>query len=264
MKLHQDNGTKKNSMLRREIQHVGLLQHTRDALLKGVAVAMVLLALSASAPAAGAAILDSFTATSFPGVLLSSPGLIDHDDIGVPGVAGGDRHLEVAATMAMSLVNSAIFEIFDGQANYASGPMADGWFRFTYDGATLAQDIGGILGEITLNFVSFDYAFEQPMEITIALFDGVTTATATHQLNTMIAGPTPISFLVADFVNGDIIDAGQLTSISILFDARQAQDLQLASIETRLIPEPSTLALLALGAVGFCAVVVRNRRPSTA
>ena len=204
--------------------------------------AIVVAASTLAASHGHAAVIDNFTDTTFGGALLSAPGAIMHNDIGVAGVAGGNRSISLSATMATSLVNSVGFEISAGQASYASGPAANGAVSLAYGGAGLAAALGGTPQSIMVNFASFDDGFNLGMDVTVTVSDGVNSADLTKNISGSSPGAFSLDFSLADFNNVGLVDLANLTLIDANFEAGQGQDFVLLGINA-LVPEPASLVV---------------------
>lgn len=204
-----------------------------------------------------AGLIDSFDSSGFAGVLFTSPSS-DSLDEAVAGVAGGQRFLEATATAATSLVNSIGFEIAGGSANYSSGPSADGTLEFLYDGPSLPSAFPEPMSSISLDFALFDAAFDAAMDVTITVSDGVNSADLTQSLITASMTPFSFAFDLSMFNNVGAVDLGNLGSIDIFFDPAAGQDFEINGVSFTMMPEPSTLVLLALGVVAWLGVAFRR------
>ena len=223
-----------------------------------LASAVVVWALAIPAQSAKALLIDSFDFSTFPGALFTAPGGVSFSEP-VAGVIAGDRNLDVTAVTASGFANSIGAEISGGNLVYASGPNADGSLLLLYDGPTLASEVPAAMQSISLNFNLFDAGFGSDMDVTITVSDGVNMADLTQSMSTAIMSPFAWQFDLASFNNIGAVDTANPVQISIFFDPDVAQDFELDSVTFAVVPEPSTLLLLALGMFGWLGLVVTRR-----
>ncbi len=219
--------------------------------------AVVCGSLFGAATDASAVVIDDFSTTTIAPTILTAPGASVFNDVGVAGVAGGDRTVTLSATMASSIVNGVGFGIGGGQLTYGSGPAADGAIGLSYTGAGLAGALGGAPLSILVNFLSFDDGFNLGMDVTVTVSDGTDTAQLTQSIVGSSPGPFTLSFALANFMNVGMVDLANLTSIDVDFEAGQGQDFVLGSI-TALVPEPG--AVMVWGTVFLTAGLFLRRR----
>ncbi|MEO0973109.1 MAG: PEP-CTERM sorting domain-containing protein, partial [Pseudomonadota bacterium] len=84
--------------------------------------------------------------------------------------------------------------------------------------------------------------------ISFSLFDGVNTLTETLVLPAVNGGSQTFGFTFADPMN--ILDENNIVAASLFIDGSMVEALDVA-IDFVAIPEPSVLALLGLGMLGF-------------
>lgn len=204
-----------------------------------------------------AEVIDDFNNTTFPGASLTAPGITPFSEAGVAGVAGGTRNITLSATAATGPANNVAFSIGGGSAFYASGAMANGSLSLSYDGATLAADLGGPLASIIVGFLSFDDGFNQGMDVAVTVSDGANNADLIQSIVGSSLNPFSLIFDLSLFNNIGAVDLANLTSIGVLFGAKQGQDFALSGIGATVVPEPASIliwgviALVAGGGFGL-------------
>lgn len=222
-----------------------------------------MVAVTFFAATAEAGWIDDFSTTTSPGLMLTAPGMVSHSDLGIAGVAGGDRHMTLWATQASSIVNGVGFEVLLDAGAYRSGPAAEGALELLYDGATLASDIGPWLDFLFVDFLMFDNAFGVDLDITATISDGVNTASLTIPVTAASIGPYTVAFDVDTFSGIGLLDLSNITSIGFFFDAGVAQDFELSAIRFQ-IPEPSAVVLASVACLAGAVLLVVRRRRRTA
>ena len=214
-----------------------------------------------SLPASAAAgMLDTFDVSAMPSMMLAAPMSTNFVDDPVAGVAGARRDTTLSATAATSAINSVRFEVAAGLANYASGPFADGALTLLYEGSDLAADLGEAPESLRIDFLLFDDAFGQGMDVTITIADASAVAELTHTVTGSALNPFSLSFTLADFSNVAAVDLDALLSIRIAFEPAIGQDFQLEGINTVAMPEPSSLLLASIAGAGLFIRRLRRRR----
>lgn len=223
--------------------------------LKYAVILIALLALFCFAPMAQAVTLDDFSDTNVAMfALLTAPGTQNYNDLGVTGVAGGDRRIEYSASAASSLVNSVGFEVALGNAAYASGPMADGSLKLLYDGATLGSDLG-FVDDILLDFLNFDLASSLSMPVTVTVSDGVNSASGVVTLMSSFNVLTTFVLDLDTLPGIGLVNRNNLASVLFEFEPGVGADFTLAGLRTQ-VPEPSSfvfgaVAVMAAGGFGW-------------
>ena len=225
----------------------------------------IALAMPGMARVATAGMIDDFSVTSFPGVMLVAPGNATHHDIGVPGVAGGSREIALQAVSANGIIDSVGLEIAGGVMSYATGPAAQGSLQLSYTGGSLASDLGGAPEVIWVDFLRFDDASSAGLDVTVVVSDGVDSASLTQTVAAPSLSPFSLGFQLAMFSGIASVDVGVLQAISIQFDGGMGQDFQIDGIRSVSIPEPGAFALagIAGAVIAAWATWSRGRRLSS-
>jgi hypothetical protein len=203
-----------------------------------------------------------------------NPNLLEHNAVGGT-ILGGERELEINVVTPAPLPNpfSAVAVIGEGTLDFgadsssrvvttllydgADGPDANGTMSNSLGLANVDLTMGGNQDGIALNFSAVDAApglSTIPLQIIVTSAGG--TATAMTNIPEMIIPGTHIVPYSAFNIQGPLSAA---TSVRFVFNGApidQAIDYTLTSIHT--VPEPSTLALAGLAAMGL--VVARRRR----
>ncbi|MCA9048550.1 MAG: PEP-CTERM sorting domain-containing protein [Planctomycetaceae bacterium] len=101
-----------------------------------------------------------------------------------------------------------------------------------------------------------DLGFSYTISVTDVPGSGGDTATFMNTVGAGVIGS--FTQLFTDFTNAGAVDFTMIDSISVLLQGPTAANVQLASLHTAAVPEPSTL--LSLSAVGGIFVMVRRRQ----
>lgn len=204
--------------------------------------------------------LDTFDTSTMPSIMLAGPASAQFVDDPAASVVGARRDTTVTTTAATNMINSIRFEILAGQANYGSGPMADGAVDLFYDGPTLATDLGEAVKAFQVEFMSFDDGFGFGMDVTATVDSAGGSAVLTRHLVGSTLGPFSLSFALSDFSNVGAIDLSALQSIRFEFEPMRGQDFQLTAVEAYVVPEPACWRLGSMALFGLLAGWYRRRR----
>jgi len=198
--------------------------------------------------------IDNFNDVSAQLVVSPTIGMLTSDDTSPTGNAiGGFRQLTASGGTG---ILGTVGKVEDDAFSYANSPSSVGSMSIIYDADSAG--LGGI--DLTDGNTSTGIIFsilysDLPTSSTITIEGGGTsTATATLPSGILLPGDAQDFFVsFADFVG-----AADLTNItSIQFDFEPAttgiagNDLILDNISTGVVPEPSSLALIALGGLAM-------------
>ena len=227
-----------------------------------LAAALCVVMFAGAAPAA--VIIDDFSSTSGGWPLSTTTvGVLHNEEAGLTGVVGGQRHTRVEVTSAQGsiteqfIVANGVYTHTTTDRGTATSELSYGAYR---NGASapwsvlvdhsfdLNADLSGDLG-ILLQIKSVDQGDEVQIKI---LADGVEYTNGSFQ----ITAPGDIAVPFAAF---GLSDLSSVDGFYFKFVGPTAWDLSLDGVGTY-IPEPTSMAILAVGAIGLISRR-RRRRP---
>ncbi len=218
------------------------------------------------AHAAHGALLDDFGETESGGLeMLSSVNVGVADELDESGLS--DTH--VATTTRLTRVTATTLELVGldqvqavispvaGVLDYASTSGASGMLLldYTVPGGGTAIDLTNDLS-LLVEFLQFDPGDVGGLPVTAQISDGTFTRSLTKSLT--VAGAQPLYFPLGEFAGDAGIDLASIENVRFEFEAVDGYgaDFRIREISSEdFIPEPSALALLAIGA----AAVLRRR-----
>lgn len=210
----------------------------------------------ATASAASAAVIDSFTSTQFGNPLTLSRSTVGTSTVNeglVFNAIGNERTTRLVGTAftdaGIDRVDMGIFPN-SGLLDYASSAGANGRLTLTYPNlpGDLNADFSGDQ-LLRIDVTQYDFAAGAPMRVLVTLEDG-TDQPAESKLLTS-PGAQSVDFLLSDFPS--TLDLTDIQSIVVEFRPGQSTDFRLNSIST-IVPEPASATTLLVGAVAVFSI----------
>ena len=219
---------------------------------RGVLLGAVVLYVATCGMANAATIIDDFSQGGFSVAVYanSTTGTVQQP---VANVLGGMRYGSVAVPaggIQIEGLDNVQLSSFPTASilNYESSVGADGTAGVRYyNDDQFIGDLSGALF-IQIDFSLVDLGLGGPMDVTVSLEDGADNAAALLQTITT-ATPQSLVFPFAAFSGIGSLNLADLHEVEIQFDPGQAADFRVTQIIAD-VPEPTALALLALGALG--------------